>query len=328
MRRIQFVSLMIALIGPVAAADPSVPSPGNACDVQPQGCFGSVGYVYEIGTNEVTNQAYAQFLNVMAQSDPLGLYNPAMGSGSGGIARTGSPGSYVYTPIAGRAQRPVNFVSLYDAMRFANWLSSGGSDYEGDETEDGVYTLLGGTPIPSNGATVTRNAIPVRHDSVYFVPSEDEWYKAAYYDGATASYFDHPASSDLEPVCGAPTASPNRANCDFQPDVTNVGAYPGSASPSGTFDQAGNVWEWTETIVSAPYRGIRGGSFDVPASGSAASTRVAFPPDVEIASLGFRVAPEPGRGALFAAGGALLAGLQHRRRRSSAQGRQPEARFL
>ena len=51
----------------------SIRNPGNACDPQLQGCFGAVGYAYQIGTYEVTNAQYAEFLN--PASDPLGLCN-------------------------------------------------------------------------------------------------------------------------------------------------------------------------------------------------------------------------------------------------------------
>src|SRR5262245_42145673 len=105
-------------------------NPGNACDPQgADGCFGSVPYSYFIGTYEVTNAQYAEFLNAKAASDPLALYNTSMGNPSvgvwGGIARTGSSGSYSYSPIPGRENMPVNYVSFYDALRFANWLNNG-----------------------------------------------------------------------------------------------------------------------------------------------------------------------------------------------------------
>lgn len=41
---------------------------------------------------------------------------------------------------------------------------------------------------------------------------------------------------------------------------THVGAYTGSASPYGTFDQGGNVYEWNEQIVGSS-RGRRGGGW-------------------------------------------------------------------
>src|SRR5262249_8394276 len=82
-------------------------NPGNACDPQSQGCFGSVSYAYQVGTYEVTNAQYAEFLNAKAASDPLGLYNPDMGDpqGYGGITPTGTSGTYTYSPAARRADQ-------------------------------------------------------------------------------------------------------------------------------------------------------------------------------------------------------------------------------
>src|SRR5262249_42023566 len=103
-------------------------NPSNVCDTQPQGCFGSVGYAYQMGTYEVTNAQYAEFLNAVAATDTNGLYNSFMGDvvAYGGITRNGlTQGSYTYTAMAGRQNMPVNYVSFYDALRFANWLQNG-----------------------------------------------------------------------------------------------------------------------------------------------------------------------------------------------------------
>jgi formylglycine-generating enzyme len=223
-------------------------NPGNACDPQPsQGCFGSVSYAYGIGTYEVTNAQYAEFLNAKAASDPNGLYSDSMGSGiGGGITRIRVSGSYTYTVIAGRENMPVNYVSFYDALRFANWMNNGQGSAS---TEMGAYTLLGGVE-PANGNTVTRNP-----GANIVLASENEWYKAAYYDTSSSGYFDYPAGSNTPTICAAPTATPNTANCNSvvnapYGDLTPVGSYPGSPSPYGTFDQGGNVWEWNETMSS------------------------------------------------------------------------------
>jgi hypothetical protein len=53
------------------------------------GCFRAVAYKYYVGTYEFTNAQYVEFLNAKAATDPLGLYNTSMGSGFGGITRTG-----------------------------------------------------------------------------------------------------------------------------------------------------------------------------------------------------------------------------------------------
>jgi formylglycine-generating enzyme required for sulfatase activity len=282
---------------------------GNACDPQSQGCFGEVGYAYSIGTYEVTNAQYTEFLNAKAASDPFGLYNTDMGITSftpAAITRSGSSGSYTYVAVAGRGDMPVGYVSFFDALRFANWMNNGQGT---GDTETGAYTLLGGTATPSNSATVTRNA-----GAAIVLTSENEWYKAAYYDAQSASYFDYPSRSDTTTTCTAPTASPNSANCGYvMQDYTIVGIYSGSASPYGTFDQGGNVWEWNEAIIlSSAERGTRGGNYSFGPSSLAAIARDENPPTYE-SGLGFRLAyiPEPTTGLLVTFG---LLGLGIRRR--------------
>jgi formylglycine-generating enzyme required for sulfatase activity len=284
-------------------------NPGNACDPQSQGCFGSVGYEYKIGTYEVTMGQYAEFLNAKAAaSDPLGLYNSDMGSDQSGISRTCTSGLCTYSAIAGRDDYPVNLVSFYDALRFANWMNNGQGNAD---TETGAYTLLGGAATPSNGATVTRNA-----GAAIVLSSEDEWYKAAYYSASSQVYFDYPAGSDQQTVCkGAPLDAPNRANCDNAVNgFTTKGLYTNSPSPSGTFDQGGNAYEWNE--VGGTLRGIRGGAFNSPPSDLAASSRIDEQPTSEQYNVGFRVAmiPEPSTGLLVMTG--LLGLAAYRRQRA------------
>jgi formylglycine-generating enzyme required for sulfatase activity len=280
--------------------------------------YGAVDHVYLISRTEVTNAQYAMFLNAVAQVDPYQLYHPfmdpAMGIHEGsGIVRSGTPGTFTYEPTPGQEDWPVNYVSVFDAMRFANWLHNGMGD---GETETGAYTLLGGTPIPSNGYGVTRNA-----DAKAFLPTEDEWYKAAYYDPATQQYYDYPAASDTVTTCSTPGPTPNTANCEGSVGTyTAAGAYTGSPSPNGTFDQGGNLHEWCDTItafsppnpadgqlidmllgpdrshISVPasgvngYRGLRGGSGFDSVGFLAASSRNSLSPESEFAAIGFRIA--------------------------------------
>jgi len=280
-----FAALLLALpahaevtIGWVTVGDP-----GNACETQSQGCFGAVAYTYQIGRYEVSNAQYAEFLNAVSATDTYSLYATSMGSGVGGITRSGSSGSYTYSAIAGREDMPVNYVSLYDSLRFANWLHNGQPSGAQDSatTEDGAYTFSGATSVGARntGATI-------------FLTSEDEWYKAAYYDAGSASYFDYPAGSDTQTSCAVPGATANTANCGFAVgDLTDGGSYTGSASPSGSFDQGGNLWEWNEAIVNPPDRSFRGGSYFYSYAGDlAASNRGSNDPLSEYEDIGFRVA--------------------------------------
>lgn len=274
---------------------------GNSADTTG---YGAVSYAYRVGTTEVTNAQYAAFLNEKAKSDSLGLYIENMGSGYGGITRSGSSGSYSYTAISGRENKPVNFVSWYDAIRFANWLHNGQGS---GDTETGAYTILGGTATPSNGLSITRNP-----GATWWLTSEDEWYKAAYHknDGNTANYFEYPTSSDTAPTAEAPAGGANSANYDLVVfDVTDAGAYVDSNSPYGTFDQGGNVWEWNESLVSGSWRGLRGGAWDDPGpDGLSASFPDAFDPTLEIFLVGFRVATVPEPSSLALASMGLLGG--------------------
>jgi formylglycine-generating enzyme required for sulfatase activity len=267
----------------------TVGDPDNACEVQPQGCFGAVSDEYRISKFEVSNVEYAEFLNAIAATDTYTLYNTMMGSGVGGITRSGSSGSFSYSAIAGREYKPVNYVSFWDATRFANWLHNGQpTGAQGNSTtEDGAYTL---TPNGIASNTVARNG-----GAKIFIASEDEWYKAAYYKGASAGYWNYPAGSDIWSICSTPGVTPNTANCSpAVGDLTDVGSYTGSASPSGTFDQGGNAWEWNEAIVTFwNRRGLRGGNFTGTQSRLAASFRINEDPSKEFFGVSFRVASAP-----------------------------------
>ena len=207
---------------------------------------------------------------------------------------------------AGHDNNPVNFVSFFDAIRFTNWLQNGQGS---GSTESGVYTI-------GNGVNETRNP-----GATYFIPDDNEWYKAAYHknDGVTANYWEYPTSTDAEPYSDQPPGSeaPTQSNTAnfFKDDgvansyddgfavtgsntssntqnyLTDVGSYTASLSPYGTFDQGGNVLEWTETVIASSYRSVRGGGFGSSSFLLSASDRyVNISPFSEWEDLGFRVA--------------------------------------
>jgi formylglycine-generating enzyme required for sulfatase activity len=178
-----------------------------------------------------------------------------------------------------------------------------------------------------NQSLFGRNA-----DAKFFIPTEDEWYKAAYHDKNSVligNYFDYPTGTNSVPGNSPSDASGNNANYFTNHDSigspyyrTVGGEYQASDSPYGTFDQAGNVFEWNETAVGGS-RGLRGGGFKANGSFLKASTRLFYVPTFEDYQFGFRVAapavvPEPGCVTLAVLVLILFATFRGRRRKYSA----------
>lgn len=259
-------ALVVALsfcFSAVAVTIETVPvgNPGNTGELSgvgaggygPDRICGSVGYEYSIGKYEVTAGQYTEFLNKVAKTDTYGLYNQGMVSPYGcQIERRGVSGEYAYSVDTLYANRPVNIVSWGDAARFSNWLHNGQptGNQDASTTENGSYYLGGAI---DNEILVTIQRTP---GATWVIPSEDEWYKAAYHknNGITGDYWRYPVGQD--------GIERNMANFGgVIGGATDVGFYHYPSS-YGTYDQAGNVWEWTESVFQQRLnRSLRGGSF-------------------------------------------------------------------
>ena len=302
-----FAAYAVLLASPAQAVSMSWVGVGDAGNAADDTGFGSVADPYLISQYEVTSSQYAEFLNAVAEDDTNGLYNTSMNTSvHGGIVRMGGPGNRRYSAKTPFVDKPVIFVSFYDALRFANWMHNGQPTgaQDASTTEDGAYT------ITQSG--IDNNTIVRKGGATIFLTSEDEWYKAAYYNVMTTSYLDYPAGSDVQTSCAAPTATANHASCANKvASLTDVGAYTGSPSPNDSFDQGGNVFEWTEGKISA-VRYARGGDFrsSTITDELNASQRMSLDPAGEVDSVGFRIAtiPEPASSQLLLGG---LLGLAH-----------------
>jgi formylglycine-generating enzyme required for sulfatase activity len=172
--------------------------------------------------------------------------------------------------------------------------------------------------------------------ATYFIPSEDEWYKAAFYKGGgtTAGYWDFPMQSNSASnvLSSSGTHNANFSNGSGYPagftDPTNlltpVGAFSASPGPYGTFDMGGDVDQWNEGLPSLSNRGARGGAYNLVWNAPLSKGRGYAPPSSEYFAIGFRVAsvPEPGSISLLVAGalGLLAYGWRRRRLNNAASG--------
>jgi len=201
------------------------------------------------------------------------------------------------------ADRPATGISWNEAARFVNWLntSSGHSAaYQFDTTgaNDNIDLWeLGDTGYDASNPFRNSNAY-------YFLPSEDEWYKAAYYDpdanSGAGGYWNYATGSDTAPTAVASgttsgTAVYDQLTATVPADITNAGGL----SPYGTMAQNGNVWEWGESQFTAPnnsafaYRIRRGGIWISNSDPLHSSDRSSDLPTSSYASTGFRVASVP-----------------------------------
>jgi formylglycine-generating enzyme required for sulfatase activity len=253
---------------------------GNADDIHGAG-YGGVGYNYRMGVNEVSRGMIDTY-NTLS-SPALTMSDMASFGGNG-------------------VNRPATGISWNEAARFVNWLNTSKSfsaayKFSTAGNNDDIALWESGD-AGYNAANPFRNA-----NAHYYLPSEDEWYKAAYYDpnkSGGAGYYDYATGSDTAPtaVAGGTTIGTAVYNGQVGPaDITNAGGL----SAYGTMAQSGNVFEWAESGATDPNdsagesRVLRGGSwFDV--SGALpASFRFGSSPTGEFDAVGFRVAavPEP-----------------------------------
>ena len=313
---ILFASLYLALGMLHASIDMDlvpVTDAGNAPD--PATGYGAVEAGFQIGKYDITAAQYCAFLNAVAKKDTYSLFDTRMESDPNVacIQRRGSKDSYTYSIIEDgkkRGQFPITYVSWFAAARFCNWVHNNqrSGDQEATTTERGAYLLDG---------IVSGHAVPVERGARCFLPSEDQWYKAAYYKGGgvDAGYYAYPTQSDIAPGNTIDGHS-NRANYSITkkikglwglsesttfsnkeaPYLTSVGIFSASPGVYATYDMGGNVFQWVDagdkTALLEDEQVVRGGAWskDFNAASLKSDFRGVHATYLTASSIGFRVA--------------------------------------
>jgi hypothetical protein len=257
--------------------------------------YGAVPYVYRIGTYEISQ-------DVITKATASGLANVVAG------AFTGS--------------QPAANMTWFEAATFVNWLNTSTGHHAAYQYDDQVGLTL----WSSAQAWQLGGENLYRHkDAYYFLPSEDEWYKAAYHknDGVTANYWDYATGSNSIPTAVTGGTTSGTAVFGVAGSMPTAVNNAGGLSPYGTMAQNGNVREWQESAFDGTndsafeFNVVRGGYFSIPEGGLRSSTRTEDPPADASLLTGFRVAsvPEPSTALLLIGSGSMLL-LKRRRARS------------
>jgi hypothetical protein len=168
-----------------------VANPGNANDTTG---YGAVASTFDIMKYEFTNTQYVQFLNAIDPqgTNPQSVWDGLMNSSNqGGINRVlGNPLGSRYVVKTNFADKPVNFLTVFSAARVANWLQNGSP--VSPTTTNSSATAPQNTGAYAIGTGTSGNLPAKSAGAVYWIPLENEWYKAAYYNptlnGGTGGY--------------------------------------------------------------------------------------------------------------------------------------------
>jgi hypothetical protein len=145
---------------------------GNADDTGASGdVYGGMPYLYQMGVTEVAQ-------DWITKATESGMDNVIADAWVG--------------------NQPAAHVSWYEAAIFVNWLNTSTGHQPAYNLNGFNMSLWSGVEAwQLGGQNLYRHK-----DSYYFLPSEDEWYKAAYHknDGITANYWDYATGSNTAPV--------------------------------------------------------------------------------------------------------------------------------
>ena len=271
----------------------TIGNPGNAADTTgTPNPVGRVDYTYNLGKYEVSR-------DMVEKANILG----SLGITLADISSYGGNG----------VNKPATGTSWLEAAKYVNYLntnSGGVAAYKFDGA--GNFQLWSSGDAGYSSSNQFRNSL-----AKYFLPSSNEWFKAAY-GNPSGTWSNYPSGSgDVAPRAVSSGTFYGTAvyNGQIGPaDITNSGGLSGF----GAMALGGNAWEWTESAydgsndTNGEVRVLRGGSWVNDSSNLDAGNLFGLYPGDEVSFspfIGFRVAmiPEPSSLLLLALGGAVVA---------------------
>jgi formylglycine-generating enzyme required for sulfatase activity len=236
---------------------------------------GGVNYEYRIGRYEVTTAQWVEFFNA-AYDRPASDRIPHLLPPEfwGAVPTTpNTQGGLRWRVPAGNESRPTGDISWRMAAIYCNWLHN-------DKASTREAFLTGAYDVSTFGYTgdVFTDQLTKSPGAKYWIPTWDEWLKAAHYDpnkanpdGSVGGWWRYSTTSDTAPAYGPPGVNvrtsgplgpdPNgplaQANAGwdglnfpgFNPFAVPLGAYSNVMSPWGLFDTAGGTREWCEEAI-------------------------------------------------------------------------------
>ena len=250
-------------------------------DTNPASGKGIVDYDYRMGTYEITNDQWNKFTNIYGV--PTGFPSDA----------------YSESAYWTGANVPTNNVSWNEVAQFVNWLNTSTGHqiaYKFVGETSFTFTTWSPTDAGYNPDNPLRNS-----NAMYFLPTEHEWEKAAYWNGAALQTYATIASESLHQGDGNNGTGWNYHDYDDDYATDPIGPWDvgsGSEELNGTYDMMGNVMEWMESpyaFIYGSYRPYRGGSFETGIGALLSTNRATLTRTCESETIGFRVAsvPEP-----------------------------------
>jgi formylglycine-generating enzyme required for sulfatase activity len=209
--------------------------------------FTDPGNDYRIGKFEITNDQWDKF-------------KAAYGTVTGGSLDSHWTGSSV----------PTNSVNWYEAAQFVNYLNTSTGyqsayKFAGTQgTSNYTFDIWNASDAGYNPSNPYRNS-----NAFYFMPTEDEWVKAAYWNGTSLQTHATKPGESLTQGNGISGTGWNYYTTQFATNPAGpwvVGS--GSEELNGTFDMMGNIIEWmegqyhSEDYSSDSHRIVRGGAYN------------------------------------------------------------------